>query len=194
MNAAADIIRDEHLAIASVLYGLRYVVRQSRDRGAAPDFRLLHAMLDYITEFPERLHHPKEDECLFKALAGRCAQARPLIAELTAEHARGGRLIDELKVSLLHHSRDGSRAFGAFAKAVDEYADFHWQHMSKEEEVLLPLAQRHLLAEDWERIGDAFRENDNPLFGIKPKEEAERLFRKILSLAPAPIGATTGRG
>ena len=43
-------------------------------------------------------------------------------------------------------------------------------------------------ADDWAAINTAFRENDNPLFGIKPKEEAELLYQRILSLAPAPIG------
>ena len=54
---------------------------------------------------------------------------------------------------------------------------------------LMPLAERHLTEDDWESIATAFRENDNPLFGIKPREQAELLFRKILDLAPAPIGS-----
>ena len=49
-------------------------------------------------------------------------------------------------------------------------------------------AERVLTAEDWAEINAAFRENDNPLFGIKPKEEAEALYQRILALAPAPIG------
>jgi hypothetical protein len=52
----------------------------------------------------------------------------------------------------------------------------------------MPIAEKSLTADDWQRIAAAFRENDNPLFGIKPKDEAERLYQKILSLAPPPIG------
>ncbi len=58
-----------------------------------------------------------------------------------------------------------------------------WEHMRKEEDVLLPLAEQWLRADDWDRIAEAFRENDNPLFGIKPREDAERLYRRILALA-----------
>src|SRR5690606_7176906 len=36
--------------------------------------------------------------------------------------------------------------------------------------------------------GRALKENDAPLFGIKPKEESERLFSRIVELTPPPIG------
>ena len=53
---------------------------------------------------------------------------------------------------------------------VEDYAALEWAHMRAEEDQLLPIAERALSAEDWEAINLAFRENDNPLFGIKPKE------------------------
>jgi hypothetical protein len=56
--------------------------------------------------------------------------------------------------------------------------------MTREEEVLLPLAQRHLTLSDWVRIDAAFRANDNPLAGVKPKARSEMLFRRILDLMP----------
>ena len=61
--------------------------------------------------------------------------------------------------------------------------------MEREEDRLLPLAETHLTVEDWARVSTAFRANDNPLEGIPPKQEAEILYRRILSLAqsmPAP--------
>ena len=183
-TAAIARIKDEHLALASVLYGLRHATAHIREHGT-PDFRLLFALLDYIVEFPERLHHPKEDHYLFRALATRCADARSLVAELAAEHVRGDALIGTLRDALLDYSRIGAGAFEPFAAAVEDYVAFHWQHMGKEEEVLLPLAQRHLTGEDWARIDAAFRANDNPLAGLKPRAHAELLFRRILDLVPA---------
>lgn len=177
---ALAIIRDEHLALASVIYSLRVQVRRIRDEGCAADLALLHAMIDYIVEFPERLHHPKEDDYLFKALGERCPQALPLIRELEAEHAEGARLIEGLKDALLSFGRDAD--IGPFAARVEAYAAFHWQHMQKEEQDLIPLAERHLSGDDWLRIGAAFKENDNPLFGIRPRDQADTLYRRILEL------------
>ena len=188
---AIQIIRDEHLAIAAVLYGLRYIARRIRDRGAQPDFRLLHAMFDYIVEYPDRWHHPKESDYVFKAVRERNPDARELLDELEEEHKEGDRLIEDLKGKLIRLERGGGDTRVLFVDAVERYAEFQWEHIRKEEDRLMPIAEKSLTAEDWRRIAAAFRENDNPLFGIKPKDEAERLYQKILSLAPPPIG--TGR-
>jgi hypothetical protein len=45
-------------------------------RGAPPPFDVLRAMLFYIDEFPERLHHTKESELLFPKLRAACARTR----------------------------------------------------------------------------------------------------------------------
>jgi len=60
--------------------------------------------------------------------------------------------------------------------------------MRKEEERLLPLAEKALTQADWDTLGEAFRTNDNPLSGLKPREHADELFRRILHLAPPPLG------
>lgn len=185
---AIQIIKDEHSAIAAVLYTLRYLVKQMREAGEAPNFPLLKAILDYIVSYPDRWHHPKEDDFLFAAVKRRTREADPLIESLEREHALGYPMIAELKERLLAFQAAPATAAAAFFELANRYVELEWAHMRKEEDELLPIAERTLAAEDWAEIGQAFRENDNPLFGIKPKEEAERLYQKILSLAPAPIG------
>ena len=182
--AAVQSILDEHLAIASVLYGLRSRVRRVRTGEAPPDFLLLHAMLDYIVEYPDRWHHPKESRYLFATLRGRDPKAAKLIDELEREHRDGDALIADLRRALSAFEKGDAATIQRFAAIVETYAHMQWEHMRKEEELLLPMAERSLGADDWRRIADAFRENDNPLFGIKPRDDADRLYRKILSLAP----------
>lgn len=187
--AALRIIKDEHQAIAAVLYSLRYLVRQACEGRIELEYRLVHAMLDYIVEFPERLHHPKENRYLFKALRTRRPDAAGILDDLEAEHVRGQTLIEELKNALVRFELARADGLKEFSQAVENYAEFHWQHMRKEEDVVMPLAEKSLTAEDWQAIGEAFQENDNPLFGIKPREQFEELFRRILRLAPPPLGA-----
>jgi hemerythrin-like domain-containing protein len=190
MPVAIRIIRDEHLAIASVLYGLRTAVRRIVE-GAPPDLRLLDALLRYVEQFPERLHHPKESGTLFPAVVARCPEAKDLVEALDAEHALGASLIEVLRTMFTRLANGDATAFQPFAKAVDEYADFHWHHMQREEDRLLPLAEAHLTATDWDEVSAAFRANDNPLAGIAPKQEAETLYRRILSLAQTMPAASS---
>ena len=181
--AAVQIIRDEHLAIAAVLYSLRALARRMRAGTEPPNLPLLHAILDYVVEYPDRWHHPKESRHLFAALRERMPGTAALIDELEGEHRDGDRHIAALEADLAAIERGDARAIASFADAVEAYADMQWEHMRKEEDVLLPLAERALTAADWRRVAEAFQHNDNPLFGIKPKDDAERLYRRILAMA-----------
>jgi hemerythrin-like domain-containing protein len=185
---AIRIIHDEHRSLAAVLHGMLYLVNAIRDRGAKPDFKVLGAMVYYIDAFPERYHHPKEDRYLFARLRARCPAARPLLDRLEEEHREAAEKIRDLEQALARYEHGGSAEFSHFAAAVDAYAAFHWEHMRREENEALPLAQEHLTPEDWEGIDAAFTGHADPLLGTEVSTEFESLFRKIVYIAPQPIG------
>ena len=185
---AIRIIRDEHRSLAAVLHGMLYLVREIRLRGTAPNFALLGAMVYYIDAFPERFHHPKEDAYLFKYVRLRHPDAGRLIDRLEIEHRAGAERIRTLTQALQRYEQGGSSEFGAFAEAVQAYAAFHWDHMRTEEDQLLPLARTHLTADDWKEIDAAFTGHSDPLFGAEAGAEYDALFRRIVNLAPPPIG------
>ena len=185
---AIRIIHDEHRSPAAVLQGMLYLVREVRLRGAKPNFPLLRAMVYYLDTFVERFHHPKEDEYLFKALCRRYPDARPLVEKLQSEHRTGAEMLRTLEQTLSRYEAGGAREFPAFADAVQAYAAFEWDHMRSEEDLVLPLARIHLTADDWRTIDDAFGKNGDPLVGARAGTEFDALFRRIVSLAPPPIG------
>src|SRR6185295_18561501 len=94
-------IQEEHRSIAAVLHGLKQLARDAQDTRIKPGFDVLRAMIRYIDEYPEQLHHPKEDQVLFPRLLARCAEAKPLLEQLEAEHKEGARLVRELERALL---------------------------------------------------------------------------------------------
>lgn len=187
-TAAIRIIKNEHLAIGTVLYALHYLIKGMR-KGDEPNFPLLRAILDYIVSYPDRWHHPKEDEYLFAAVKRRTREADALIARLEREHALGHPMVEELKQHLIAFQNGDEAAGQDFCATAVRYAEFEWAHLRTEEDALIPIAERVLTDEDWTTIHAAFRANDNPLFGIKPKDEADALYQRILDLAPAPIGS-----
>lgn len=188
MPAALSVIRDEHRSLVAVLQGLQSLVRDIRDRGAGPDFDLFSLIVDYIEVFPEKLHHPKENDYLFKAVRTRTAEAGAVLDELEREHTQCDALVRSLRHALARYRVGGTQGFEAFAAAVDDYLDFHWKHMQKEEDIVIPLAERVLTDADWTTIDTAFKANDDPLFGPRPREEFRRLFELIVTRAPAPLG------
>ena len=187
MKDAISILKSEHRSISAVLHGLKELARMAQDATVRPRFQVLRSMLRYMDEYPERLHHPKEDEHLFARVAARAPEARLLVEELQAEHQEGARLIRELERALLFFEEGWPAGAREFAHAVDTYAEFHWKHMRKEEQQLLPLAQRCLTAEDWKAIDGAFAANLDPVAGMQERDY-EKLFSRIANLAPAPVG------
>jgi hemerythrin-like domain-containing protein len=187
MKEAIAILKSEHRSIAAVLHALKELARLAHDATARPRFQVLRSMVRYIDEYPERLHHPKEDEHLFARLAARAPEARLLVEELQAEHQQGARLIRELERALLFMEEGWPLGAREFREAVDAYAEFHWKHMRKEEQQLLPLAERHLLPEDWKAIDAAFAANTDPIAGMQERD-FDKLFSRIVSLAPQPVG------
>jgi hemerythrin-like domain-containing protein len=185
---AIRIIEDEHRAVAAVLHGMRYLVREIREGRSEPMFDVLGAMIYYIDAFPERVHHPRESEYLFRLLRSRCKEAVPVLDKLEEEHRSGAEQIRALEQALARYQQGGAVEFAAFAAAVERYAQFQYDHMRCEEREILPLARKHLLPADWEVIDAAFTGGAVPLFSQETAEEYHRLYNRILRLAPSPIG------
>lgn len=187
MRKAVRILREEHRSISAVLQSLQHLARLAQDPAVKPDFAVFRAMIYYIDAFPERLHHPKEDNFLFARLLRRSDSTRPLIGKLMAEHEQGAQLVRELERAVLAFEETWPRGAAEFAAAVDAYAQFHWAHMRCEEQELLPLAEAALIEEDWQAIEAAFAGNDDPIADLRG-QDFKRLYARIVSLAPAPIG------
>ena len=185
---AIRIIQDEHRSLAAVLHGMLYLVHQIRDRGTKPDFDLFGAMIYYIDAFPERFHHPKEDQYLFRLLRIRHPGAAALLDRLKTEHRVGAEKIRTLEQALARYEQGGASEFTNFLTAVEGYAAFHWDHMRAEEKEILPLAEQHLSAGDWEAIDAAFLGHTDPMLGVNVGAQFDALFSRIVNLAPPPIG------
>ena len=187
------IIRDEHAALAAMLRSLGMTV--ARGPGDKPErfFDVLRAMLFYIDEFPERLHHPKESNLLFPRVARMVPETMDVIARLELDHASGEAAVRELQHLLLAWELLGESRRGAFDQAVKRYLDFYLEHMRLEETVILPAALRVLNDADWEEMDAAFITNCDPLTGKYPHDPAfDRLFTRIVKQALEPVALGEG--
>lgn len=183
------IIHDEHAALAAMLRSLGMMIERGPDTKPENFFDVLRAMLFYIDEFPERLHHPKESDLLFPQVARLAPETVETIASLEKDHANGELAVRELQHLLLAWELVGDSRRAAFDQAAKRYMDFYLEHMRLEETVILPAAKRVLNAADWKELDAAFATNCDPLTGKYPRDPAyDRLFNRIVMQAPAPIG------
>ena len=187
--SSLKIIRDEHSSLAAMLQSTRMLVERGPQDDARNFFDVLRAMLFYIDEFPERLHHPKETELLFPRVLKAAPETATAIARLDHDHEYTEKAVRDLQHMLIAWELMGESRRAAFTKAFTRYVDLYLSHMHLEEQEILPAAIEHLSAEDWKALDAAFEANRDPLTGhYPPEKDYERLFSRIVMAAPAPIG------
>jgi len=175
-------IRDEHRSLAAVLHAWLHALKPAGDGKAAPDPALMKAMVHYIQAFPVALHHPKEEDYLFRKLRERTAAVNPELEELERQHDRDEQMVADLATAVDEYIA-GRKSAETLEKSVAAYANFMWEHMGREEGVILPEAQRYLTDADWSEINAAFSENRDPRFGGETDAEFRHLFSRIVNLA-----------
>ena len=184
-----QIIRDEHASLAAMLQSMRMLVERGPDESRKNFFDVVRAMLFYIDEYPERLHHPKESNLLFPKVVKASPKVLGAIDRLERDHMYSAKAARELQHLLMAWELLGPSRRAAFQEAFTKYIDFYLDHMHLEEEVILPEAEKTLSPADWAEIDAAFEKNADPLTGkYPPTAEYENLFGLIVQRAPAPIG------
>jgi hemerythrin-like domain-containing protein len=168
------------------MHAWMHALASAREEGLAVDPALMPAIMRYLKQFPTRLHHPKENEHLFRRLRRRTSSCDEELEELERQHALDHQMVAmlERQVDALPTVRAEARkqAFLELEDAVARYAAFLWRHLELEESVILPAAQRHLLAEDWTAIDGAFIENRDPMFAGASDKAYRKLFSRIVNL------------
>jgi hemerythrin-like domain-containing protein len=188
-RTSIQVIHDEHAALAAMLRSLLSMV--DRGPGETPEafFDVIRAMLFYVDEFPERVHHPMESNVLFPRVARHAPALLPVIERLERDHLRGESSVRELQHLLLGWELLGDGRREAFVVQVRRYVDFYLEHMRLEESQVLPEALRTFGDDDWKALDGVFGVSRDPLVTREMRDTTyNRLFTRIVMRAPAPIG------
>lgn len=187
-STAMGIIHAEHRALSAVIGNMKNLLAEVRAGRMKMDYPLFWSMIHYIDAFPDHLHHPKEDDWLFVRLQQRTQAADALIMELRLQHSHEPLALNTIRRFLGNLEAGVAGSLDGLEQAVSAYAEFARKHMRTEEHDLLPLAEVHLNATDWDEIVAAFQENVDPL-ATAPQEAAfNALFSQIVVRTPAPLG------
>ncbi len=181
MHPLAQRLHDDHRRLTQVL-GVLEAQIDHLARAEEIDFDLMLDAMTYITEFPNRLHHPVED-VLFARLAAIDPTASDACLTQIAEHER-----------LFHDSA----AFYALLEAVqmdeatlmrDRLADAGREfiaaqraHLLREERELLPRAEQRLDSAQWDLAAQTASAVRDPLDGTATPARYQSLYQAICPL------------
>ena len=193
MHATLRVIRDEHGVLSAVLRSISLLLSESKRHGYKPDFTILRAMLFYIDEFPEKVHHTKESELLFPKLRQRSGELAAVLDRLDADHRSSHHAVRELEhelvvLEMMSDAADADIRRERFDAKVQAYVTEYLDHIRVEEVEVLPLAERVLSVADWSDLDAAFMKNRDPLTHREGDDAFRPLFKRILMTLPAPLG------
>ncbi|MDX1400586.1 MAG: hemerythrin domain-containing protein [Kiloniellales bacterium] len=193
MAHSIQIIRKEHRNLAALLSCFKGLVRDARKAQELPDFDLMKAIMEYLESYLNSFHHPKESSHLFPALRRRNEASGRVIDSLEEDHRKVGELHQELREALQSCRETGLEGLPDLCDSVEAYCRLEWDHMSREETEILPVASKCLSSEDWRDIDAAFKDNEDPLFGEARAKTFKALYSEIVARAPAPHGLAEPR-
>lgn len=191
-HATIRIICAEHAALSAVLRTVSLLQSEHLRRDTLPDFAVLRAMLFYIDEFPERVHHPKESRLLFPQMRSRSGELAEVLDGLDGDHAWSQQAVRELQHELLglemmSDASDARSRREQFEGSLKHYIARYIEHMRTEESLVLPLAERVLTEADWNGLDAAFLQNRDPLSQCERDDDYRPLFKRILMTLGAPL-------
>ncbi len=147
--------------------------------GKTPDYPLLQDIMRYMTQYPDRFHHPKED-LIFVQLLKRDPGARADVDDLLEEHITIGLAGQDFDRLLRTSAADSVEVREQLRTAGFAYTRALREHMLKEERKLFPLAKVVLTKEDWKLIDDEVDAIEDPLFGAAIADGYQRLYQLIV--------------
>jgi len=98
---------------------------------------------DFIRQYADRFHHAKEEDVLFKALIdnGMPKEHSP-VAAMLMEHDQGRSFVRAMESAVFEAQSGYTDTYQAIADNALGYAALLRDHISKEDDILYPLAER----------------------------------------------------
>lgn len=150
------ILQSEHRVIEVVLSCLERLVEETKNTSHL-DAASATQIVDFIRTFSDRCHHGKEEAHLFTTLVnkGLPADGGP-VAQMLHEHKQGRLYVREMADSTAAAADGDDAAMQTFMRAALRYVELLRAHIQKEDQILFPLADSMLSADDQDGLLEQF--------------------------------------
>ena len=164
MNSVTDRIRTEHRDLARVLMVLESLSGRLQSGLNDGDIDRLFDICQYVRVYPDKIHHPKEEQYVFRPLRELAPAHHELLERVQDQHQRCAELTAQLYGAVQGFDKGEVPATELY-HLIKAYLVFQYEHMQVEEQEILPLAEAVLDSDIWAGANRAFSLHGDPLFG-----------------------------
>lgn len=170
---------NEHRIILKVLDAAKREVDTIARTGSVREDVILK-ILDFVRNFADACHHAKEEKRLFVKMSER---GMPLsggpLAVMLREHEEGRRLVRTAADALPLAAQGDRRALQTLKDGLAGYVDLLRAHIGKEDNILYPMANKLLTAEDQKALAAAFARVETEETGAGVHEKYHALAEEL---------------
>lgn len=177
----------EHRLIGRVLAAMIRAANRLDDAKVV-DSAFWTGAVDFLHNFADSFHHAKEEELLFELYARRGLPSDDgPVAVMLAEHEQCRllmRSVEETAALLAAGAADVENVRHDLAAAAREFVELLEQHIQKEDNILYPMGEQLLTADDQEHLLKRFDEADDRLGGEATTARYQTLAAELAELVP----------
>lgn len=147
--------------------------------GGDPSFSLISDVIDYIANYAEQNHHPREDR-MYEYFKGRDTKLDIVMEKCLKEHemlkGSGHQLLDVID-GILH---DSVLPMEQFIEKLDAFVKNERRHLDLEEAEIFPLIEAIAMDKDWAALQEMIPAVEDPLFGERQADAYKALFKELM--------------
>lgn len=176
----------EHRLIERMVALLNEELRQLTEKNRI-DVEFLAVAIDFIRTYADRTHHGKEEDILFRELAGKplSSEHEKIMNELIEEHMFGRRMTGNLVDARASYMTGNTESLKRIMTLIRELVDFYPRHIEKEDKHFFYPCLEYLDKQEQDNMLQEFRDFDSLLIHEKYTdlvEKAEKEKSRIYGL------------
>jgi len=176
-----EILIKEHSAILVMLEILKAVSTRLENKEHV-DPEHLSQIVEFIQVFADKCHHGKEENLLFKSMvkAGVPQEGGPITVMLS-EHEMGRNFVGKMEAAASSFAGGNPSAADQFIQNARGYISLLSQHIQKENNVLFPMADKLIPAQEQDQLIDDFEKVEVEIIGEGTHEKLHKLLDLLKS-------------
>ncbi|MGY6214083.1 hemerythrin domain-containing protein [Methylolobus aquaticus] len=183
MYTIIDSLHADHINFSRLLNLLERQVVTLKD-GGMPDLEIMLDTIDYLQNYADLYHHPRED-LIFRYHLERSDVARAEVDELRRQHRALWESTNRVRLAIdgILHGDIVQR--DVFIEQISAYVTQQMDHLNAEEGYILPLLRQLFEVQDWEQLNRSLPYRADPLFGPTVDQQYRALYTRILNVPDA---------
>ncbi len=177
MSNIMQALRTDHSNFTHLLDLLRDALEILHE-GDRPNYTAMLDSVDYLQDYADLYHHPKED-FLYQYYLERSIEGQEVIQELMQQHLDLKQRTTRLRKTLEGLLHDAVVSKKQLMNQLSDFIERQTVHLLTEEANIFPLLEQKLTAHDWRQLAAMLPTRIDPLFGSRVASQYAALYERI---------------